>query len=266
MSWLPCPGAGPTSAPAAAAAFVYDAASLRVNWERLHRGDCEAFPARAALVEAWIAFHAGDFHRAMKLGLAQGVCGYAVAHKATCAYAGEVETSPATRLALFELVAERCERHQLEQPDNPAAWYWQAYALGRCAQTISIVKALAKGLAPKVRHGFRHAVTLAPAHADAWIGLGVYQSEIVGAAGPLIAGITYGARKEDSHAAFRRAIALNPDSPSAYMEYANAQLRFDGRKYLDAARLLYRQAAALQAMDVAERLAIGRAQRQLDAA
>lgn len=255
MSWMPCPSL--------AASFVYDAASLRAHWERLHRGDLEAFPARPALVEAWIAYHAGDFHRAMKLGLAQGVCGYAVAHKATCAYAGEVETDPAARLALYQLVAERCERHQREQPDSPAAWYWQAYALGRIAQAISIVKALAKGLAPRIRHGFRHAVALAPAHADAWIGLGVYQSEVVGAAGPLIAGITYGARKEDCHAAFRRAIALNPDAPTAYMEYANAQLRFDGRKYLDEARALYRQAAALQPMDVAECLAIARAQRQL---
>lgn len=255
MSWMPCPSLAPD--------FVYDGASLRANWERLHRGDLEAFPMRAALVEAWIACHAGDFHRAMKLGLAQGVCGYAVAHKATCAYASDIETDPAVRLALFELVAERCERHQREQPDNPAAWYWQAYALGRYAQAISIVKALAKGLAPKIRHGFRHAVTLAPAHADAWIGVGVYQSEVVGAAGPLIAGITYGARKQDCHAAFRRAIELNPDAPTAYMEYANAQLRFDGKKYLDEARVLYRQAAALQAMDAAECLAIARAQRQL---
>ena len=193
MNWMPFPH--PSDA------FVYDAASLRAHWARLHAGDCEPFPVKPALVEAWIAFHAGDFYRAMKLGLAQGVCGYAVAHKATCVYASEVEEDLARKLALFDVVAERCERHQREEPDNPAAWYWQAFALGRTAQTISIVKALAKGLAPKVRHGLKHAIALAPDHADAWIGLGVYQSEIVGATGPLIASMTYGARKEDCHAA-----------------------------------------------------------------
>ena len=245
---------------------MFDAAGLRANWARLHQGDCEAFPARAALVDAWIAFHAGDFHRAMKLGLAQGACGYSVAHKATCVYAGNIEADEGARLALFDVVAERCERHQREQPDNPAAWYWQAYALGRYAQTISVVKALAKGLAPKVRHGFKQAIALAPDHADAWIGLGVYQSEIVGAAGPLIASMTYGARKEDCHAAFKRAIALNPFAPSAYMEYANAKLRFDGKKHLDEARALYRQAAALVPADASERLDVERARRHLDAA
>lgn len=256
MTWIPFPYPND--------AYVYDAASLRSHWARLHAGDVEAFPDKPALVEAWIAFHAGDFYRAMKLGLAQGVCGYAVAHKASCVHASDVETDLNNKLALFDVVAERCERHQLEQPDNPAAWYWQAFALGRYAQTISIVKALAKGLAPKVRHGLQQTVALAPAHADGWIGLGVYQSEIVGATGPLIASLTYGARKDDCHAAFRRAIELNPAAPSAYMEYANAMLRFDGKKYLDEARSLYRQAAALEPADAKERLEVERAKRHLE--
>lgn len=256
MNWMPFPH--PSDA------FVYDAASLRAHWARLHAGDCEPFPVKPALVDAWIAFHAGDFYRAMKLGLAQGVCGYAVAHKATCVYASEVEEDLERKLALFDVVAERCERHQREEPDNPAAWYWQAFALGRTAQTISIVKALAKGLAPKVRHGLKHAIALAPDHADAWIGLGVYQSEIVGATGPLIASMTYGARKEDCHAAFRRAIELNPAAPSAYMEYANAQLRCDGKRCLDEARVLYRQAATIEPLDAKERLEVERAKGHLE--
>jgi tetratricopeptide (TPR) repeat protein len=256
MNWMPFPYP--------ADAYVFDAAGLRANWDRLHAGDVEAFPTRSALVEAWIAFHAGDYYRAMKLGLAQGACGYAVAHKATCVYASELEADAGQRLALFDVVAERCERHQREQPDNPAAWYWQAFALGRTAQAISIVKALAKGLAPKVRHGFKHAIALAPAHADAWVGLGVYQSEIVGAAGPLVASMTYGARKHDCHATFRTAIELNPFAPAAYMEYANAMLRFDGKKYLDEARALYRQAASLEPADASERLGVARAKHYLE--
>ena len=258
MNWMPFPYPEQQ--------YMYDAASLQRHWARLHAGDLEPFPARPPLVDAWIAFHAGDFHRAMKLGLAQGVCGYSVAHKATCVYASEVELDLQARLDLFDVVAERCERHQREQPDNPAAWYWQGFALGRTAQTISVARALAKGLAPKVRRGLTRALELAPDHADAWIGLGVYQSEIVGATGPLIASMSYGARKEDCCAAFRRAIELNPHAPSAYMEYANAKLRFDGKKYLDEARVLYRQAAAISPQDAKERLEVERARRHLDVA
>jgi hypothetical protein len=38
------------------------------------------------------------------------------------------------KLATFECVAERCERQQQEQPDNPAGFYWHAYALGQYSQ------------------------------------------------------------------------------------------------------------------------------------
>jgi hypothetical protein len=69
-----------------------------------------------ALVQAWIAFHAGEFERAARLGLDVGVNGYAVAHKAICMYTNYLEPNDKKRLATFECVAERCERQQLEQP------------------------------------------------------------------------------------------------------------------------------------------------------
>lgn len=258
MNWKPFPW------PEASAAWRYEGDALQANWARLHAGDAEPFPARAALQDAWRAFHAGDFHRAMKLGLDVGVDGYCVAHKATCVYASDIETGLADKLALYEVVAERCERHQREQPDNPAAWYWQAYALGRYAQSISVVKALAHGLAPKVRHGLEKAIALSPTHADAWIGLGVYHAEVVGATGPLIASMSYGARKEDSRSAFLRAIELNPHGPSAYTELANAKMRFGGKTCMDDARALYRQAAGLTPVDAKERLEVERAKRYLE--
>jgi tetratricopeptide (TPR) repeat protein len=262
MNWKSYPY--PYPYPEAALAWRYEGEALRAHWARLHAGDAEPYPVKSALQDAWRAFHGGDFHRAMKLGLAQGVDGYCVAHKATCVYANDVETELAKQLELYEVVAERCERHQREQPDNPAAWYWQAYALGRYAQRISVVKALAHGLAPKVRLALQKTIALAPAHADAWIGLGVYHAEIVGTTGPLIASVSYGARKEDCQAAFRRAIEINPAAPSAYTELANARLRFGGKQCIDEVRALYRQAAALEAADAREQLEIERAKRLLE--
>ena len=83
-------------------AYVYTPLSLETAWQRLHAGDAEPFPAQAALVQAWIAYHAGDFERAAKLGLAVGVPGYSVAHKATCMHA--------THLELDEAPGWRCSR------------------------------------------------------------------------------------------------------------------------------------------------------------
>jgi len=248
-----------------ATGYRYEGEALREHWQRLHLSDAEPYPARAGVAEAWSAYHAGDFYRAMKLGLAQGVDGYCVAHKATCVYASLIETDLHAKLALFDVVGERCERQQREQPDNPAGFYWQAYAIGRFGQSCSVVKALAKGMAPKVRAGLDRAIALSPRHADAWLALGVYHAEIVGATGPLIASVSHGARKEDCQAAFRQAIALNPHEPGVYTELAKARLRCDGKKAIDEARALYRQAAALEPADAREHLERERAKQHLEA-
>ena len=245
-------------------AYVHDAASLKLAWPRLHAGDAEPFPHKAVLIEAWIAFHAGQFERAAQLGLALGVAGYSVAHKATCVYANYLESSEKKKFALFEEVAERCERHQAEQSDNPAGFYWQAYALGRYAQGISIVKALAHGIAPKVRTGLERAIRLAPTHAEAHVALGAYHAEIISNVGSLIAALTYGARKDACYAAFRQALALNGDSPIARIEYANALIMLEGKKNMSEAVRLYQQALVLVPQDAKERLETELAKEQLE--
>jgi tetratricopeptide (TPR) repeat protein len=244
-------------------AYVFDAAGLASAWEQLHLGDAEPFPKKPALVDAWIAFHAGDFERARKLGCAVGVDGYSVAHKASCIYATYLEPNEAKRLALFEEVAERCERQQVEQPDNPAGFFWQAYAIGRYAQRISIVKALAHGLAPKVRAGLEKTIRLAPMHADAHIALGAYHAEIIGSVGALIASLTYGARKDDCYNCFLQGLQLDPGSAIGRVEYANALVMVEGKKKIDEARGLYREAAALTPQDATERLDIEAAKAKL---
>ena len=253
-----------TTFPYPDAAYVHTAASLKKAWPRLHVGDAEAYPKKAALVDAWIAFHAGEFEKASKLGLAVGVDGYAVAHKAACMHATYLEKSDKKKIAMFEEVAERCERQQAEQPDNAAGYYWHAYALGRYAQGISIVKALAQGVAPKVRASLDKTIALAPKHADAHIALGAFHAEIIGSVGAMIGGLTYGVKKEEGYKAFKKAIELNPDTAIGRIEYANAMVALEGKKKMDEAVKLYEQAAAMEPVDAMERLDVEAAKAELE--
>jgi tetratricopeptide (TPR) repeat protein len=246
MAWSKFPHPDP--------AYTHTAASLKKAWDRLHAGDCEAFPKDAELVSAWIAFHAGDFEKAAKLGLAQGVAGYSVANKATAIYANYLEKSEAKKLKFFEEVAARCEEQQGEQPKEAAGYYWHAYALGRYAQGISIVKALSQGIGNKVKHSLDMTLKLAPKHADAHIGLGTYHAEIIDKVGAMIGGLTYGAKKDEGVKFFKKALALNPDSAIARIEYANGLVMLEGKKKMDEAVKLYEEAAAFEAADAMERL------------
>jgi tetratricopeptide (TPR) repeat protein len=235
-------------------AYLHSAASLEQAWPQLHRGDAEPFPLKARIVDAWIAFHAGDFERARRMGLDAGLDGYAVAHKATCIYASFIETSEKNKLAMFEEVAERCERQKTERPLEPAGFYWYAFGFGRYAQGISIVKALAQGAAPKVRASLERAIVLAPTHAEARTALGVFHTEIVASVGAMIGNLTYGVKREEAIKAFRHALVLEPESAIARIEYARGLLKLEGKKACPEAHALFLEAAAIVPHDAMTRL------------
>lgn len=244
-------------------AYVYTAASLKKAWARLHTGDAEPLPKDAALLEAWIAFHAGDFEKAAKLGLEVGIAGYSVAHKATCIYANYLEENEKKKIAMFEEVANRCEQQQAEQANVANAFYWHAYSLGRYAQGISVVKALAQGIGQKVRASLDKAIELEPKHADAHSALGAYHAEIIDKVGAMIGGMTYGVKKDESYKNFKTALTLSPGSAIARIEYANAIVMLDGKKKMKEAIALYEEAAASEAADAMERLDIEAAKEEL---
>jgi tetratricopeptide (TPR) repeat protein len=256
MAWTPFPYPDP--------AYRYTAETLKEVWPQLHAGDREAFPTHPALLQAWIAFHAGEFERAARLGLDVGVNGYAVAHKAICMHTNYLEPNEKKRLATFECVAERCERQQLEQPNNPAGYYWHAYALGQYSQGISVVKALAQGLGAKVKRSLDMAIKLEPQRADAQTALGVYHAEILDKVGAVLAGLTYGVKKEVAYRQFELALQLNPDSAIVRIQYARALLMLDGKKRAAQAVSLYEQAAHSQVRDATERLDQRAAQQELE--
>lgn len=244
--------------------YVYTAAGLRKAWRRLHVGDAEPWPDEAPVVDAWIAFHAGRFEEAARQGAAAGLAGYAVANKASCIHAVYLETSVQAKRERFLQVAERCERQQARQPKNPAAFYWHAFALGRHAQAVSIVKALAQGIGAKVKASLDTTLALAPRHADAHVALGVYHAEIIDKAGALIGGLSHGASREAAIKHFRQALALDPDSIIARVEYAQALAMLDGRKGAQAAIALCEEAVAITPHDAMERLDVERARQALE--
>ncbi len=250
--------------PYADKAFVYTPASLKKAWDPLHKGDAEPLPKDEAVLEAWMAFHAGEFEQAVKLGLAAEGGGITVANKATAIYATYLEDNDKRKLALFEEVAERAAAQQKAAPKNPNAYYWQAYALGRYAQGISVAKALAEGVGNKVKAALDKTVELAPKHADAHIALGTYHAEIIDKVGAMIGGLTYGAKKDAGLKHYETALKLNPDSAIARIEYANGLVMLEGKKALAKAEKLYAEAAECEPRDAMEKLDVELARAELE--
>jgi tetratricopeptide (TPR) repeat protein len=241
----------------------FDAASVKKQWARLHAGDLEPLPKDAKVLEAWALFHSGEFQKATEAGLKAGGDGITVANKATSIYANYLEKKEKTKLELFMEVAERAEAQAQEDPKNANAWYWQAYALGRYSQGISVAKALAQGLGGKVKEALEKAIKLQPKHADAHIALAAFHAEVIDKVGSLIGGMTYGAKKDTGLKLFQEALKLNPNSAIAMIEYANGMVMLDGDKKMKEATKLYEQAAASKPADAMERLDVEMAKAEL---
>jgi tetratricopeptide (TPR) repeat protein len=215
------------------------------------------------VLQAWVLFHNGEFQRAAEAGLQAGGAGLTVANKAACIYANYLEKREKTRLDLFLEAAQRAESLAAAEPQNANAWYWQAYALGRYSQGISVAKALAQGLGGKVKDALERTIQLQPRHADAHIALGAFHAEVIDKVGTLIGGMTYGAKKEVGLKMFEQALRIHPTSPIALIEYANGLVMLEGERKMPQATRLYEQAAALQALDAMERLDVELARTEL---
>ena len=243
--------------------FHYTAASLKKQWARLHAGDAEPLPAAREVLEAWVLFHNGEFQKAAEAGLNAGGDGITAANKATAIYANYLERKERVRLELFTEVAGRALAQAAQHPDNPNAWYWQAYCLGRYSQGISVAKALAQGLGTRVKDALERTIKLQPRHADAHIALAAFHAEVIDKVGSLIGGMTYGAKRETGMKLYQDALKLNPPSAIAMIEYANGMVMLEGDRRMKDATKLYEQAAASKPMDATERLDVELAKAEL---
>ncbi len=250
--------------PHADKAFVYAGAALKKNWERLHCGDREPFPADPAIQEAWRLYHQGDFQAAFEAGLAAGIDGYNAANKAAMIYATYLEDEDRRKLEVFQAISARCDELQRAQPKNVNGHYFQAYALGRYSQGISVLKALTDGLGGRIKSALEASLRLDPRHAEAHTALGAYHAEVVDKMGAMVAKLTYGSSKELAVKHFETAMKLTPDSAIACIEYANALVMLFGDKRMDGAIDLYEKAAAAAPAEAMEKLDVELAKAELE--
>jgi tetratricopeptide (TPR) repeat protein len=234
--------------------FQFDAGSVKKHWARLHAGDAEPLPENPEVLEAWALFHNGEFQKSAEAGLKAGGAGITVANKATAVYANYLEKKEKAKLDLFVEVAQRAEAQASADANNANAWYWQAYALGRYSQGISVAKALAQGLGGKVKESLEKTIKLQPKHADAHIALGAFHAEVIDKVGSLIGGMTYGAKKDVGLKLFQQALKINPASAIGMIEYANGLMMLEGDRKMKEATKLYEQAAAGKPIDAMELL------------
>ncbi len=252
-----------TKFPHADPAYQYEGAALKKAWSRLHQGDREPYPKDAEAANAWRHFHAGAFREAVDAGRAVGGPGINAAAKAQCIHARYLERDDKARLALFEEAAQWADARRREAPDDANAHYLYAQALGRYGQGISVAKALAQGFGGKIRDALTRTLEIDPKHAEAAVAFGAYQAEVIDKVGALVAGLTYGARKDSALGYFERAMKLFPESPIVHIEYANGLILLFGKSRLADAARLYEQAAATTPRDAMERLDVEFAKSEL---
>lgn len=236
--------------------YVFDAATVTSHWSRLHQGDCEPLPQDAAVLQAWVLFHNGQFQDAAEAGLRAGGHGITVANKATCIYANYLESQEKYKLALFQEVAQRAEAQQAVDPKNANAWFWRAYALGRYGQSISVTKALALGLGSQIKEALEQAIRLSPTHAHAHLALATFHAEVIDKVGALVGSLIHGAKKDVGLALYREALRLYPGSAIVMMEYAKGLIMLEGDQAMAHASRLYEQAAHSKPLDAKERLEV----------
>lgn len=245
-------------------AYAYDAAGLRKSWPRLHKGDGEPFPKDGEALEAWRAFHAGDFGRAIDAGAAAGGSAINAAVKAQVVYAHYLDKSAKGKVELLEEAARLAENRRSKAPKDANAHYLYAFALGRYSQHISVAKALAQGYGGRIKDALLTALDLNARHAEAHTAFGAYQAEVIDKVGGLVAGVTYGAKKDSAIEHYERALKLFPESPIAHIEYGNGLLRLFGNARIADATRLYEKAASLEPADAMERLDVELARSELE--
>jgi tetratricopeptide (TPR) repeat protein len=250
--------------PHADKAYAFDAAGLKKQWPRLHKGDCEPFPKDAAVVDAWRHYHAGEFQQAVEAGLAAGGAGVNCAAKAQTVYANYLEKAAAAKLALFEEAAGWADERRGDAPKDANAHYLYAFALGRYSQGISVAKRLRRASAARSRKRSPPRKSWSRSTPKRGRRSVRIQAEVIAKVGGIVAGMTYGAKKDSALECYQKALKLFPESPIAHIEYANGLMLLFGKSKVDEATKVYEQAAACKPADAMERLDVELAKSELE--
>ena len=266
-------------------AFDYAGDKLAKAWAKLHAGDQEPFPddkhvatllksnpklgkdATAIanqLQDAWRDFHRGDFQQAYESGIALKALGASVAIKAAGIHASYLVDDDDAKTSRYEDLVRLADEAVNALPELANSHYRRAFAIGRLSQSISIAKALAQGLAGKVRESLDKTLKMEPKHAEAMTALGLYHAEIVNKVGGMLAKLTYGANAADAEKNLKAALKLTAKSPIAWIEYGNGLLLLHGEKREDDVAEAYDKAANCKPLDAMEALDAQWAREQIE--
>ena len=195
----------------------------------------------------------GRFIEAARLGEELGTsAGYALAAESLAIHGYYVAGEP-EKEALFERAMGLAEEAIRLDPANPEAHLQSAHAMGRYAQTIGAVKALARGYAGKVRKAIEEALALDPDMAGAHLSLATWHAETINGAG-IAARLVFRASRKRALAHYERALKLAPDEKLAYLEYALGLLLLKKKRDRGKAKDLLARAIETPPKDAYDRL------------
>lgn len=236
---------------------------LQERWAFLHAGNLEPFPSDPAVQDAWRAYHEGRFEDAVRIGRDFGGLGLVPAAFAATIYAHYLEPDEQEKVRIFETAVELGELATAACPDNANAFYMYAVAQGRYSQFVSMIEALAKGIAPKIREAVQRCLELEPRHAEGHVTLAGWHAEIVDKVGGMLAGLSFGARKDEAEELYNKALELAPASPVPWIEKAAGMLLMYGESSRDEAIGLLQKAVSLDPADAMQALDIAKARKTL---
>ncbi len=151
------------------------------------------------------------------------------------------------KIELLEEAAALADARRREAPKDANGHYLYAFALGRYSQGISRGQGARARLWRQDQGRAAHRHQARTKHADAHTAYGAYQAEVIDKVGGIVAGMTYGAKKDSAIEYYEKALKLFPESPITHIEYGNGLIMLFGKGRIADATRLYEKAAALKA-------------------
>ena len=200
------------------------------------------------------AFAEGRFVEAAELAAALETSeGYALAAEWLAAY-GYLIAAADDQPALFERAVVAAEEAIRLDPDNPAAHFQSAHAIGRSGEIVGVMEALNQGYARRARAALEEALRLDPQLGNAHLGLAGWHAHIVNRMGRMMANVAFRATRQDALAHYERALEMDPDEIFTYLEYAHGLLLLNRSRNREQARELLTRAIELPLQDALDRI------------
>ncbi len=206
-----------------------------------------------SIESARTAFDEGDFLGAAEMTARLDTSsGYALAAEALAIYgfhlAGEEE-----RAEIFATATEYAEKAVELDAENVEAHLQLAHAMGRYAQTMSVLEIFGDGYVGRVRDASETAARLAPESAIAHLGIASWHAQALHEGG-IAARLAFGASRSRALEHIDLALRYGTDQTIVQLEAGNALLLLSERRYGERARQLLINARDMPVRDAHEAL------------